>query len=78
MGGNRGDRRRRRSYDSARQKEIKTGSMALSHTSFAFLIKMISRFTDTLFAVFNGFRRAEADTRRTVGAILAPNGFAVF
>ena len=33
MGGN---RRRRRSYDSARKKKIKTGSMALSHTSFAF------------------------------------------
>lgn len=52
--------------------------MALSHTSFAFLIKMISRFTDTLFAVFNGFRRAEADTRHAVGAILAPNGFPIF
>ena len=52
--------------------------MALSHTSFAFLIKMISRFTDTLFAVFNGFRRAEADARHAVGAILTPDGFAVF
>ena len=29
-------RRRRRSYDSARKEKIKTGSMALSHTSFAF------------------------------------------
>ena len=52
--------------------------MALSHTSFAFLIKMISRFADALFAIFDGFRRAEADARHAVGAILAPNGFTVF
>ena len=39
---------------------------------------MISRFADALLAVFNGFRRAEADARHTVSAILAPDRFTVF
>ena len=39
---------------------------------------MISRFADALLAVFNGFRRAEADARHAVSAILAPNRSLIF
>lgn len=53
--------------------------MALSHTSFAFLIKMISSvYRHSFCRIQWHFRRAEADARHAVGAILAPNGFAVF
>ena len=38
---------------------------------------MIPRFAETLFAVFDGFCRAVADAGHAVGAVLAPDRFAV-
>ena len=38
---------------------------------------MVSGLAEALFAVFDGFRRAAADTGHAVGAVAAPDGLAV-